>query len=107
MTVSKSLEQEEQLALRFTTSYLADSVDLLRYYKALAERAMAQVSNEQLLILLHEDMNSIAVIVKHIAIANSTTRPPLAKRCLPPGSEVGIVCSPRSNLLRSMICSAR
>ena len=61
------------------TSYLADSVDLLRYYKALAERAMAQVSNEQLLILLHEDMNSIAVIVKHIAIANSTTRPPLAK----------------------------
>ena len=55
------------MALRFTTSYLADSLDLFRYYKNLAERAMAQVSDEQLLTVLDGEMNSIAVIVKHMA----------------------------------------
>ena len=51
----------------FTTSYLADSLDLFRYYKNLSERAMAQVSDEQLLTVLDHEMNSIAVIVKHMA----------------------------------------
>lgn len=34
---------------------------------ALAERAMAQVSDEQLLAVLDGEMNSIALIVKHMA----------------------------------------
>ena len=55
------------MALRFTTSYLTDSIDLFRYYKTLAERAMAQVSDEQLLTALDCEANSIAVIVKHMA----------------------------------------
>ncbi len=55
------------MALRFTTSYLMDAVDLFRYYKKLAERAMAQVTDEQLLTVLDGEMNSIAVIVKHMA----------------------------------------
>ena len=55
------------MALRFTTSYLTDSIDLFRYYKNLAERAMAQVSDEQLVIALDGEANSIAVIVKHMA----------------------------------------
>ena len=55
------------MALRFTTSYLTDSLDLFRYYKNLAERAMAQVSDEQLLTVLDGEANSIAVIVKHMA----------------------------------------
>ena len=55
------------MALRFTTSYLMDSLDLFRYYKNLAERAMAQVTDEQLLTVLDGEMNSIAVIVKHMA----------------------------------------
>jgi uncharacterized damage-inducible protein DinB len=55
------------MALRFTTSYLTDSLDLFRYYKNLAERAMAQVSDEQLLTVLDSEANSIAVIVKHMA----------------------------------------
>ena len=55
------------MALRFTTSYLTDSLDLLRYYKSLAERAMAQVSDEHLLTALDAEANSIAVIVKHMA----------------------------------------
>ncbi len=55
------------MALRFTTSYLEDSLALFRYYKNLAERAMAQVTDEQLLAVLDDEMNSIAVIVKHMA----------------------------------------
>jgi uncharacterized protein DUF1572 len=55
------------MALAFTTSYLADSLGLFRYYKNLAERAMAQVSDEQLFTVLDHEMNSIAVIVKHMA----------------------------------------
>src|ERR1700736_6481748 len=55
------------MALRFTTSYLEDSLTLFRYYKSLAERAMTQVTDEQLLAVLDGEMNSIAVIVKHMA----------------------------------------
>ena len=55
------------MALRFTTSYLTDSLDLFRYYKSLAEKAIAQVTDEQLLLTLDKEMNSIAVIVKHMA----------------------------------------
>ena len=56
-----------QMSLKFTTSYLEDSLTLFRYYKALAERAMAQVSDEQLFVNLDEEANSIAIIVKHMA----------------------------------------
>jgi hypothetical protein len=36
------------MALEFTTSYLKDSIDVLRYYKRLAERAIAQLPDEVL-----------------------------------------------------------
>lgn len=55
------------MALRFTTSYIEDSLDLLRYYKKLAERAMEQVSDEQLSALIDNEANSIALVVKHMA----------------------------------------
>jgi uncharacterized damage-inducible protein DinB len=55
------------MALEFTTSYLKDSLDLLRYYKKLGERAMEQVSDDQLLTTLDPEMNSIAIVVKHMA----------------------------------------
>ena len=55
------------MALRFTTSYLEDSLTIFRYYKNLAERAMAQVTDEELMAVLDDEMNSIAVIVKHMA----------------------------------------
>jgi len=55
------------MALQFTTSYLEDSLTLFRAYKKLAERAMEQVSDEQLFIALDEESNSIAIIVKHMA----------------------------------------
>src|ERR1700721_4117407 len=55
------------LALQFTTTYIEDSLALFRYYKKLAERAMEQVSDQQLFITLDEEANSIAVVVKHMA----------------------------------------
>jgi len=55
------------MALEFTTSYLNDSIALLRYYKSLADRAMAQVTDEQLTATLDGEMNSIAIVVKHMA----------------------------------------
>jgi hypothetical protein len=55
------------MALKFTTSYLEDSLELFRYYKRLAERAMEQVSDEQLFAELDPESNSIAIVVKHMA----------------------------------------
>ena len=54
------------MALQFTTSYLEDSLSLFHYYKGLSERAMDQLIDEQLFATLDEEMNSIAVIVKHM-----------------------------------------
>lgn len=51
----------------FTTSYVKDSVNVFRNYKQMAEKAMAQVSDEHLVATLDDEMNSIAIIVKHMA----------------------------------------
>lgn len=51
----------------FTTSYRKDSLDLFRYYKRLAERAMEQCPDEGLFATLDAESNSIAIIVKHMA----------------------------------------
>jgi hypothetical protein len=55
------------MAHELTTSYLKDSTDLFRYYKTLAERAMAQCPDEALFVTLDAESNSIALIVKHLA----------------------------------------
>jgi uncharacterized damage-inducible protein DinB len=54
------------MAHEFTTSYLKDALSLFRYYKKMAEGAMAQVTDEQLVVTLDPEMNSIAQIVKHM-----------------------------------------
>jgi len=54
------------MAHKFSTSYIEDSVSLFRYYKKLSEGAMEQLSNEQLFTTLDEEMNSVAIIVKHM-----------------------------------------
>jgi hypothetical protein len=61
------------MPLEFTTSYLKDSLDLFRFYKKGAERAMAQVSDEQLFLELDEGGNSIAIIAKHM-VGNMRSR---------------------------------
>lgn len=55
------------MALEFTTSYLEDSIHLLRYYKELAERAISQATDPQLYQRLDEDANSIAIVMQHMA----------------------------------------
>jgi Protein of unknown function (DUF1572) len=55
------------MALEFNTSYLKDSIDVLRYYKRLAERAIAQVPDQALVAAPDSESNSIAIIVKHLA----------------------------------------
>src|SRR4051794_10624957 len=55
------------MALKFTTSYVEDSLELFRYYKKLAERAMEQVTDAQLFETLDEESNSIGIVVKHMA----------------------------------------
>ena len=57
----------KDMALEFTTSHLKDSLALFRYYKKLAEDAMAQVTDQELTVTLDGEMNSIAQIVKHMA----------------------------------------
>jgi hypothetical protein len=55
------------MPLKFTTSYIEDSLAVFRYYKGLAERAMNQLAGDQLVTVLDDEMNSIAIIVKHMA----------------------------------------
>jgi hypothetical protein len=59
--------QNPRMPLEFSTSYLKDSTSLLRYYKLLGEKAIAQVSDTDLLACLDTESNSIAIIVKHLA----------------------------------------
>src|SRR5207237_6465600 len=54
------------MAHKFSTSYVEDSIALFRFYKKMAEGAMEQVTDEQLFATLDDEMNSIAIIVKHM-----------------------------------------
>src|SRR5437868_2767525 len=47
--------------------YLEDALYTFRYYKSLAERAVAQISDEDFFRTIDDESNSIAVNVKHIA----------------------------------------
>jgi hypothetical protein len=54
------------MALEFTTSCLADALSLFRYYKRLGDGALAQLTDEQLYVTLDPEMNSVAIVVKHM-----------------------------------------
>jgi hypothetical protein len=55
------------MAHKFLTSYLEDSIALFRHYKKMGEGAIAQVNDAHLCTTLDPEMNSIALIVKHMA----------------------------------------
>ena len=55
------------MALERTNSYLKDSIEVFRYYKNLAERAMSQCGDAALFESLDAESNSIAVVAKHMA----------------------------------------
>jgi uncharacterized damage-inducible protein DinB len=61
------------MAHKFTTSYIEDVTSLFRFYKRGGEGAMEQVTDEQLFATLDEEMNSIAIIVKHM-VGNMRSR---------------------------------
>jgi hypothetical protein len=61
------------MALEFTTSYIKDSLAVFRQCKQLAERAMEQVTDQQLFVTLDPESNSIAIIVKHM-VGNMRSR---------------------------------
>ncbi len=48
-------------------NYLTDALKCFRDYKKLADKAMAQVSDEEFFRALDDEANSIAVISKHLA----------------------------------------
>jgi hypothetical protein len=55
------------MAHEFTTSYVKDSIALFHQYKRLADRAIEQMTDEQLYTAIDPESNSIAIIMKHIA----------------------------------------
>ncbi len=61
------------MALRFTTSHVEDSLSVFRYYKTLAEKAMEQLTDEQLVAEIGPDVNSVAIVVKHM-VGNMKSR---------------------------------
>ena len=55
------------MPLSIEENFLESSRKLFRYYKKLGEQAIAQLSDEQILIRPNEASNSIALIVHHIS----------------------------------------
>ena len=49
------------------THYLEDSIASLRAYKKLADKAIAQLNDDEFFVTLDEEGNSVAVIMKHMA----------------------------------------
>ena len=48
-------------------NYLEDAIKALKAYKKLADKAIAQVKDDELFVTLDEESNSVAVVMKHMA----------------------------------------
>lgn len=55
------------MAHQFTTAYVKDSIDLFRYYKRMADRAIEQCPDEGLFATLDAESNSVSILVKHLS----------------------------------------
>ena len=51
----------------FMTDYVKDSVAVFRLYKSLAEKALAQISDDDFFRQIDAESNSVAIIIKHVA----------------------------------------
>ncbi len=49
------------------TDFLQGTIKLFKYYRTLADRAIAQLDAEQLFVATNDDSNSIAAIMRHMA----------------------------------------
>lgn len=50
-----------------TEEYHSDALSSLRAYKKLADKAIAQIKDEEFFVTLDDESNSIAVVMKHMA----------------------------------------
>ena len=50
-----------------TREYLDDALSSFRAYRKLAEKAIDQLSDDELFVTLDEEGNSVAVVMKHMA----------------------------------------
>lgn len=48
-------------------NYFEDSIALFKSYKKLADKAIAQLKDEEFFVTLDEEANSVAVVMKHMA----------------------------------------
>ena len=48
-------------------NYLDDAIKALKAYKKLADKAIAQMKDDELFVTLDEESNSVAVVMKHMA----------------------------------------
>src|SRR6476661_5102751 len=48
-------------------NYFEDALSALRAYKKLAEKAIAQLKDEEFFVTIDEESNSVAVVMKHMA----------------------------------------
>lgn len=48
-------------------NYYEDAVKAMRAYKKLAEKAIAQLKDEEFFVTLDEEANSVAIVMKHMA----------------------------------------
>ncbi|MFZ1971581.1 MAG: DUF1572 domain-containing protein [Candidatus Acidiferrales bacterium] len=67
LALKKQKQQNPAMPHEYSTSYVRDAEKMFRYYKHLAERAIAQVPDDALARCLDAESNSIALIVKHVA----------------------------------------
>ncbi len=67
LALKQQKKQNSPMPHEYSTSYVRDAEKMFRYYKHLAERAIAQVPDEALTRCLDAESNSIALIVKHMA----------------------------------------
>ena len=66
-TALVSRRYDSCMALEFTTSCLRDALSLFRYYKQLGDGAIGQLNDQQLYATLDPEMNSVAIIIKHLS----------------------------------------
>src|SRR4026207_1119888 len=47
--------------------YISDSITSFRAYKKMADKAIAQVNDDELFVTIDDESNSIAIVMKHMA----------------------------------------
>jgi hypothetical protein len=67
MSPSPNPESHQDPALQHRGNFLESSLKLFRYYQSLGEKAMAQLTDEEVSHKPNDDSNSIALIVHHLS----------------------------------------